>query len=692
MNNELLIRRFNKIKLPQGQSSQSIHKLINLLANFERIGFSCSEQLCTEILKLSDTQFDEFYKNTLGCIKKMYGAHVKYKPMYPNFPQQVYEMSESELYQNAFAHYLGDFLGIRLLPEYQIEPRKALNKRILNVLDLADGTELTILFSNLLNTKKSLNQQDHADLIYLIRDFGSKGLQYLPEKFQHKEVQAIVSAQYLSLQLWAVQQLQLHVQTSTDVLRIYVALSDGDVSLAEPCKLISLKKSQRRILLTLLENCLHIQEDLFRYPEPWKRVIERIHPFSYQKHFPKTCIAFQHIFENKKPERFSQKIEIALQSHQFEDVVKLLKQRPGEFARRLQHCLKQFPVQQQQLLDAFKTVIDAVPIALLFQIKHYFLQNRTLKYRIFFLKGQSAKVFAIKNNLAPLSAVITTQITTLCEQSIIQRFSKLSPLGACYLDDQLKNYSVPFAQRAASKALKTIAAGSRLALDIGNTVRFFIYWKDTDSERVDIDLSALVFDAEHTVKATIAFYNLKESFAVHSGDITSAPKGASEFIDIDISKALSLGIRYVMMSINSYTQQNYCDLPICFAGFMMREDAQQGQIYEPTTVQHKFDVTSKSSFTIPLIIDLEKREVIWTDLAMTATPSIDNTVFGHLSSMSLMQYAMTEKTFPNLYDLFDLHIRARGQRVTERVRAEHIFSVDEGIRPVDIDNILANYL
>ncbi|TNL47922.1 hypothetical protein [Acinetobacter bereziniae] len=140
------------------------------------------------------------------------------------------------------------------------------------------------------------------------------------------------------------------------------------------------------------------------------------------------------------------------------------------------------------------------------------------------------------------------------------------------------------------------------------------------------------------------------------------------------------------------TQQNYCDLPICFAGFMMREDGQQGQIYEPTTVQHKFDVTSKSSFTIPLIIDLEKREVIWVDLAMTATPSIDNTVFGHLSSMSLMQYSMTEKTFPNLYDLFDLHIRARGQRVTERVQAEHIFSVDKGIRPVDIDNILANYL
>ncbi len=693
-NNELMIRRFYKVTLPlaHGQSEQSIYKLLNLLANFEKLGFSCSEQLCSQLLKLSDQQFEAFYTETIVSIKTMFGDHVKFKPMYPNFPEQVVKMSESELHRNAFVHYLGAYLGLHLLPDYPVEPRKSLNRRPLQVLELADGTEFPALFSNLLRVKKSLNPQDRKDLVALIRYFSTDGLQYLPEKFAHKEIQAIVSAEYLSLQLWSDQQLQHFVQTATDVLRIYVVLSDGDVSLAEPCKFISLKKFQRRRLLTLLENCSNIEEDLFRYAEVWKRVVERIHPFSYQKHFPKACAALLSVLQHQRPKRFSQQIELALQNTELDTVLTLLKQRPGEFARRLQHCLQKFPAQQSQILVEFGRIAPRVPLALLFQIRHYYLHNSTLKYRIFFPKGQAAKVFAIPNQLNPLTPACITQIAMICEQAMQQHLQDLPSLGKCYLDERLRNYSVPFAQRAASKALQTIAVGSRLALDVGNTVRFFIYWKDAESGRVDIDLSALVFDAEHVVKGTIAYYNLKEQYAVHSGDIVAAPEGASEFIDIDIAKAQAEGIRYVMMSINSYTQQNYCDLPMCFAGFMMREDAQQGEIFEATTVQQKFDVASKSSFTVPLIIDLEKREVIWTDLAMTAYISMQNNVFSNLSSMSLMQYAMTEKHFPNLYDLFALHIQARGEQVDDQNQADTIFAVDQGIRPTDLDNILANFI
>ena len=39
------------------------------------------------------------------------------------------------------------------------------------------------------------------------------------------------------------------------------------------------------------------------------------------------------------------------------------------------------------------------------------------------------------------------------------------------------------------------------------------------------------------------------------------------------------------MTLNSYTQQPYCDLPECFAGWMAREKADSGEIYEPKTVQ-----------------------------------------------------------------------------------------------------------
>ena len=51
------------------------------------------------------------------------------------------------------------------------------------------------------------------------------------------------------------------------------------------------------------------------------------------------------------------------------------------------------------------------------------------------------------------------------------------------------------------------------------------------------------------------------------------PKGAAEFIDIDIARCLERKVRYVVMSLNSFTQQPYCDLPECFAGWMARERA-----------------------------------------------------------------------------------------------------------------------
>ena len=57
-----------------------------------------------------------------------------------------------------------------------------------------------------------------------------------------------------------------------------------------------------------------------------------------------------------------------------------------------------------------------------------------------------------------------------------------------------------------------------------------------------------------------------------------------------------------------------------------------------------------------------------------------------------MQYAMTEKHFPNLYDLFALHIQARGERIDDQNQADTIFAVDQGIRPTDLDNILANFI
>ncbi len=61
----------------------------------------------------------------------------------------------------------------------------------------------------------------------------------------------------------------------------------------------------------------------------------------------------------------------------------------------------------------------------------------------------------------------------------------------------------------------------------------------------------------------ISYTNLRSAQykAFHSGDIVSAPKGACEFIDIDIESVLRYGGRYVVSYLNSFTLQPFCNLP-----------------------------------------------------------------------------------------------------------------------------------
>jgi hypothetical protein len=72
-------------------------------------------------------------------------------------------------------------------------------------------------------------------------------------------------------------------------------------------------------------------------------------------------------------------------------------------------------------------------------------------------------------------------------------------------------------------------------------VRFFVYWKQRE-HRTDYDLSVSLLDERFELAGQVSWTNLEDGGAVHSGDLTEAPAGASEFIDIDLA---SLSARYV---------------------------------------------------------------------------------------------------------------------------------------------------
>ena len=84
------------------------------------------------------------------------------------------------------------------------------------------------------------------------------------------------------------------------------------------------------------------------------------------------------------------------------------------------------------------------------------------------------------------------------------------------MDEQLKNHLVPFSQRSASKALRTLSRGSKVDLPEGDTIRFPMveegYVNGQHTGRVDIDLSAAMYDEDWQYKEHVSFTNLRSKF------------------------------------------------------------------------------------------------------------------------------------------------------------------------------------
>ena len=125
---------------------------------------------------------------------------------------------------------------------------------------------------------------------------------------------------------------------------------------------------------------------------------------------------------------------------------------------------------------------------------------------------------------------------------------------------------------------------------------------------------------------------------------------------------------------------------------MVRQFPNSGEIYDPLTVENKFDLTANTRVAIPFIIDLYDKKVIWTDLSLKCNPSTNNNVHNNLSSTTIINKSMTTLAKPSLYDLLTLHIKARGEITLDIREANTIFAIDKGIKPTDIDILVSEYL
>ena len=355
----------------------------------------------------------------------------EYRPFYPDFPIQVRSASEAALLVNAALHYLGDVVGVRILPDYRPSPREPLpgGDGALTELGLATAQDLERIVADLIAQATPFSAQDRADLTAL-RDFGPEAA----PRVAVKENLAVLTVTFPDLDFSA------SYRTVTDVLRLAVAMAGGDVSLAEPCRFPSFSRAQRRRLLGLLDAVGQVQdsrdstEEMARRSERWKRLARHLRAGDYARRFPRAAELLRQVASGSAEPGFGSRLEEALARRDVEGAIHLLVARPGVFARRLNHLLRLCGnnATRERVVAEFARIAPKVSLPVLVRLWEYFSSPGpdALPWRVVTIKsGTGIKTTLIPSTRHPghaAAAVVRTvekalRIASSCTGAICPR-------------------------------------------------------------------------------------------------------------------------------------------------------------------------------------------------------------------------------------------------------------------------------
>ena len=703
---ETMLRRKQAMILPVSNNKElPMAYIMSFDKNLESLGYCLSPE-CIEAMKnVSIRDIGNLYDDTIKVLLSVVGGDVEHKPMYKNFPQSVMEADAAKLLYDQRIGYIVDTIDVlsgveegghatRESVEFDgtKEEREAVEKReSLKAIAPTDMEGFYDFCRNLLSGKSSMSQDD-KEIIRQALFFGCKSI--IPESVPFKENLAFLAGILDEHPDMGVADIPF--KTATDVLRLAVAFSYGDVSLAAPCKFM-LNSRQRKLILGLFErvatNNPRTVEDMLRNRERFVRLAEVLHPRANALKYSNTDRVFNAIKNKKAVRSFASRVEAAINSGNISGAAKLLSSRPGEFARRLDWLLRTAlsETARNNVLSSFAAVADQVSVPVLLTIRAQFInRNESSAVKVAFPKGAISKSFSYTKETAPIPEDTCKKVCEICETAICKAFSEKEKLGKVYLSEELRNYTVPFAIRSESSGSRTVSRGSRIKVPVDTKVlRAFVYWVGQD-----VDLSAIVLNEELSPIFHISFTNLQYGkIACHSGDITSAPNGATECIDFDLEalKSAHPEAKYIAFNVISYSGYSLSDVNPCFFGSMSRESLMSGEIFEPSTVDIKIDIDTPFTNAFPIVYDIEKAEYVWTDISYGC--GFGCTIEGNMNATQSALYGILNMSRPNLYDLFSLHVKARGgELVDDELEAETVFSVTKGITPFDRDVIVADYL
>lgn len=615
---QLIVRRTLRLPFPTGPSGDGSVAARQFDAALMSVGFKLSAQLLERLSGLSEGTVVDTAVRTLGTVRETVGDHVRHNVYFVDFPANVPDtfdfwmrcvteaLADDTARESTLARLRTGVLDLLALPSYGTyrhtyaemlaahdELVAAAGDRV-TVLHLGGALddEVTTLYLALAGSSTPLGDEGLTDLETLA---GACVAGPQPEAIPVRENRAVVNRARLRAGA------DLLLDTVTDVLRLACALSDGDVTLREPTRFRALPRPVRRALLAGLDAVVEASPaksaDVHAHREAFKRLGERLHPHEYPR-WPHAAEVFAVARGEKRARSFDSRVEELLGAGDVTGAVALLRSAPGRLLRALDRLLRTAGTEEERdaVAAAAEEVVPRVSGRVVLAVREH-LHNRAGEKggpgerRVFVNRHGRARV--APDGRAPLPAPACRRLISAFDAEVGRR---LPEPGHLLIDPAVLDVALPLSGRATTAGLGVLPRGSVSAVE-GGLLRFFVYWKQT-GRSTDYDLSALVLDSGYRTVTWLSYTALRDVEGTHSGDITDAPDGASEFIDLRLDAVRG---DFIVPQVNIYSGEGFEEVEESFFGFMLREAEQRGRPFEPRTVRMKSDLRGPGRVALPLV-------------------------------------------------------------------------------------------
>ncbi|MER6568808.1 hypothetical protein ABT288_22145 [Streptomyces sp. NPDC001093] len=655
----LVIRHTHRLPAPTGPSGEGAVAARQFDAALMSVGFKLSAELLEHLSGLPEKTVVDTAVATLGTVREMVGDHVRHNAYFIDFPANVPDtfdfwmrciteaLADDRSRTSTLEQLSAGVVNLLTLPAYgnyqhtyaemlarHDELAGAAGDR-LTVLHLG-GTvedELEAVYVALAGSSTPLGEDDLRDLQDLA-GVCAHGPQ--PDRIPVRETRAVVNQARLTAGTG------LLLDTVTDVLRLACALSGGDVTLQEPTRLRALPRGVRRALLTGLDAVVAATPaklaDVHAHREMWKRLGERLHPHEYPQ-WPHAAEVFAVARGEKAARSLDSRVEELFGVGDTIGAAELLKAAPGKLLRSLDRLLRAARTQDERdaVVSAAEEAAPGVSGRVLLSVREH-LHNRgaeTGRRRVFV--NRLGRAWVTDDTRPPVPAPERNRVIAALDAEVRRRLPAPDHL---LVDPDVLDVALPLSGRATAPGLGVLPRGSLSRVD-GELLRFFVYWKQA-RRTTDFDLSALLLNADYATVSWLSYTNLRDAEGEHSGDITDAPDGASEFINLRLGAVRG---SCIVPQVNIFSGEGFEEVEESFFGFMLREAEQKGRPFEPRTVRMKSELRGPGRVALPLAFLRApdgRWHAKWLHLYLKGTPT-SNRVEGNRVTVATLLRGIVER-------------------------------------------------